>query len=153
MNTTTANEFDINELFGIQYTDYKPLIEAIAVKENNFYMTTVDENLYSYGNYNTWVNWGNRPMLYPLYAIEPYFSGNASQFPFLYKLPIQFKNDHNNIKIQLAEKRSMGYDISQFEDVLIWDLPVIPSYSYSVKLKYKLPSGISGSEQVINYNY
>ncbi|GHV34671.1 hypothetical protein FACS1894178_2650 [Bacteroidia bacterium] len=153
MNTTMSNEFDAHELFGTQYTDYKPLIEAVAVKEDNFYMTTVDENLYSHSNYNGWVNWGNRPMLYPLYAIEAYFSGNTYQFPFLYKLPIQFKNDHNNIKIQLAEKRSMGYDISQFEFVLLWDLPVIPSYSYGVKLKYRLPSGISGSEQVINYNY
>ncbi len=151
--------FDKIELEGNAFTGGEPLIRAEAgLKNNNYFVHTIEPLIYKDYPYNGYVDLKrNLPQtIIPHWAIfRNVFYNNTSEntfFPWVYKCPLFFYNDMENIQYQLAKAKVKGEDISAYNNLMLQNFPIMPSGFYDIELTYSPPGGLgTGKKYLIQF--
>jgi hypothetical protein len=169
VNTIKDHEdFDLVELTGNTYTENIPTISVEAVLEDDYFKKDINPPLYSQyplgGKYKITNRDSEEYGVPPVRALPintSYLSSKElntnkdwtrTSFPYKYDLPLSYKEDWVDLQSQIAndyvKNPYLSENITQFLDE---NYKFIRQGTYKIRLKYRLPGGIDGSQATINY--
>lgn len=159
--------FDMHEINGSSYTANKPLIQPVAILDDNYFRDDIYPK-----NYRTYPLAGNIVFrnrdtallgLYPVRAIplmNTYLSevqagienGYAkNRLPYIYNLPEVYKCDFMDLQNQVVNRYLGSPQAYQFDYLINGYYPFIRQGRYKVIYQYVLPGGKTGSSKIIEY--
>lgn len=173
--TNPYEVFNEAELYGNQYTDFKPLLTTEAILDDAYYTQTIYPLIYQNYPLDGTITITNRSTnvlgLPPVRSINipGYYqfelqSNPTSQFvnqrmPFRYNMPYAYKNDHVDLRYQIVN-RYMSTPVNfakyqEFKYLIESTFPLIPLGNYKMKVSYKLLGNefSSTGERLFNRNY
>ncbi|TCI90120.1 hypothetical protein [Tenacibaculum sp. M341] len=160
--------FDLVDLKGVVYTDYKPLVTIEATLEDDYYKKDMNPPLYSkypmagYRFTNRNDSELGTPPKYALPIVESYLTNLEydvnkheleTMFPYRYNLGLAYKSDWVDIHEQLVNAHIDGF-IQANDPVLNFldeDYVFMRYGFYKTKLIYNLPGGKKGSEAIFQF--
>lgn len=164
--------FDIAELSGSEYTGDKPLMEAEAIPDDNYYKLDIEPAVYRwYPVGNIRITWRDTNVLgvppvraFTLYdgyvdmAVSgTYHPGLSQTFPIVYNLSYIYYRDYYELQGKAfnrhVNKGGLGADYEKLKPLLNGFFPFIRQGDYKARIRYVLPGGNPGKtvRQEINY--
>jgi hypothetical protein len=164
----TYEGFDLAELSGTSYTSDKPLLQPIALLDNNYYQQDIyplNYQKYPVNGDITLLRDTTNVGLVPVKALPILLSylsnveqGNFdTQFvnqrmPYIYDLPNFYKTDFRDLQNQVVNRFLGTPSQSQYEWLINGRFPFMHEGSYKVEYRFILPDGKAGSTAIVNYN-
>jgi hypothetical protein len=160
-----SEPFELSELKGTEFTDYKPLVLAEAILSDAYY----NEDIYpiTYKNYPfDGISLSRDASLLgipPVKALpisteylteihDNNFQGIATKrFPYIYNLPQVYKQDFLELQNKVVNKFLETPQQMNYEYIINGHYKFIRQGYYTVKLQYMLPDNTKGSEGVFEY--
>ncbi|MDR1951397.1 MAG: hypothetical protein LBP96_04110, partial [Bacteroidales bacterium] len=157
-NYNSSEKFEEMELFGSVYTQGVPLVkvEAILDAQNSYFFNHINPLIYQFYDYNGLVNLhrNSGQSTLPTWAMAPLrLSASSKMFPWTYDLPLIYKNDLQQIQVQLSDQHARGKDVSNYISILTKLLPLPVPGAYRFSLQYSLPCGKLGTSSNLTFDY
>lgn len=145
--------FDVVELRGHPLSGNKPLIRARAVLSNNIYFRDyINPLIYAQYPYLNMVKFARAEgdSLLPVWAVyvSSFYDYTAAckQYPWIYYIPLFYKNDFNSVLTQLADASTKS--LAAYRYFSQWAnkafIPIKQGY-YEIQYQYVFPNGTLGS--------
>lgn len=159
--------FDITELVGTSYTDFKSLSVVTAQPTDDYYSNDVYPMLYQ--NYPIEGNvilrrdtaeFGFYPSralpIMSLYQVEaereiPTGPILSTRLPYVYDLPKIYHEDFIDLQAQIVNRFLGTAQQNQYAYIILGTYPMIRAGKYNVKFQYVLPNGKWGSSAIFSY--
>ncbi|MDE5762408.1 MAG: hypothetical protein K2H68_02720, partial [Bacteroidales bacterium] len=155
-NMKARESFCENERQGTLYSGYAPLVQASAdLSEEPYYKQDIYPLVYEQYPYNGTVQFERgegKESVIPTWAVYPsaiYREGSTDFFPWIYALPVQYKQDFNAILGSVAHRSLLMQ--SPYYAWLGKNFKPIRNGIYPVVLRYVLPDGTVTSEVKVNF--
>ncbi len=161
--------FDLVELTGSIYTDHVPTISVEAALDDNYFTKDINPPLYSNypmgGRYNILNRDSNEYGIPPSKALPIYSSYLTyveygvngewlrTTFPYYYNLPYYYKSDWIDLQGQIINDYVGGILSATNPAMKFLDenYKFIREGNYKIKLMYRLPGGIDGTQEIVTY--
>lgn len=165
---TGAEPLDLNELAGTDYTDNVPLVQPLAVTDDDFFQSFIYPL-----NYKNYPVAGNiaiskrdtaelgfvpvRSLPVSLAYQSLVSQGNFTDpvvtgyLPYLYDLPRIYKQDFLDLQSQVVSRFLGTPQQKNYEWLINGSYPIMKQGYYKVKYQFVLPGGIKGSSHFVQY--
>ena len=161
-----AEPFDLVDLKGTVYSDNKPLLNAEATLEDDFYTKRIGSLVYKNYPYGGLGIEERDVNVYGVPPIKAIFIDNKSQFennslsthmmtffPFTYNLYEVYASDYYELRNKVVNKY-MGTDqANSYKDLMGGFFPAFPQGKYDIRIKYTQPDNTSGSSSRFYFKY
>jgi len=168
----TSERFEILELNGGDFTDYKPLVITEAVLDDSYYRNSIHPLIYqgypleSRFTVNRDVSKLGLPPKKGVNILTwypSYLEHNSSydlldiRIPYRYYLPYHYKQDFIDIQYKIVNaylQNPTQYQSQRqrYNYIINGVFPSIQTGDYKVKMQYVLPGNIQGSSAIFKYN-
>ncbi|MBC6111312.1 hypothetical protein H7U22_12870 [Pedobacter sp. CCM 8938] len=165
----TYEAFDLAELSGTAYTDNKPLLQPIALLDNNYYQQDIYPRNYQQYPIANDIFITNRDTtelgLQPIKSLPislSYLSnveqGNFNtqfvnqRLPYIYDLVKIYKSDFLNLQSQVVNRYLGTPQQASYEWLINGYFPFMRQGMYKVQYRFILPDGKIGTTAIVQYN-
>lgn len=165
---TGAEPFDVNELAGTDYTDNVPLVQPVAITDDEYFRSFIYP--LNYKNYpvagniaiseRDTVELGFVPvralpvsLVYQSLVSQGNYTDPAvtAYLPYLYDLPRIYKQDFIDLQYQVVSKYLGTPQQKDYEWLINGFYPMMRQGYYKVNYQFVLPGGTKGSSHIVQY--